>query len=171
MFEIRTAADFMDRGRMRRRRRRAVARRRGVLPHVLRLFVEQGGPVSRAALAEAVSGLTAAQLDRELRRLDAQDNLVLQDGAVIFAYPFSARPNPFALRLANGEERYACCAIDALGIAAMLRQRIDVRSRCHHSGAPLAFAVDPSGPEPAAAATMAWVGERGADDRRACTGL
>ena len=38
---------------------------------MLRLFVEQAGPVSRSALAEAVTGLTPAQLDRELTRLDA----------------------------------------------------------------------------------------------------
>jgi hypothetical protein len=41
---IRTAEDVMDRGRARRQRRRRVARRRGVLPRVLRLFVEQAGP-------------------------------------------------------------------------------------------------------------------------------
>ena len=168
---IRTAEDFMDRGRARRQRRRRVARRRGVLPHVLRLFVERAGPVSRAALAEAAIGLTAGQLDRELTRLDAQDHVLLRDGAVVLAYPFSGLPNAFAVRLANGQERYACCAIDALGIAPMLRQRIDVRSRCHHSGEPLAFAVDPAGPEPAAAGLMVWVGEREAGQRHACTTL
>jgi hypothetical protein len=168
---IRTAEDFMDRGRARRQRRRGVARRRGVLPHVLRLFVEQAGPVSRAALTEAVPGLTAARLDRELARLDAQDHLLLQDGAVVLAYPFSGLPNAFAVGLANGQERYACCAIDALGIAAMLRQRIDIRSRCHHSGEPLALVADPAGPEPAAAGMMVWVGEREAGERRACTTL
>jgi hypothetical protein len=169
--QIRTAEEFMDRGRARRQRRRRVARRRGVLPHVLRLFVEQAGPVSRAALAEAVTGLTPGGLDRELARLDAQDHVLLQDGAVVLAYPFSGLPNAFAVRLANGQERYACCAIDALGIAAMLRQRIEIRSRCHHSGEPLAFTVDPVGPEPAAAALMVWVGEREAGERRACTTL
>jgi hypothetical protein len=168
--QIRTAADFMDRGRARRQRRRRVATRRGVLPHVLRLFVEHPGPVSRAALAGAVPGLTPAQFDHELNRLDAQDHLLLQDGAVVLAYPFSGLANAFAIQLANGQERYACCAIDALGIAAMLRQRIDVRSRCHHSGEPLALVVDPNGPEPAAAGMMVWVGER-SGERRACTTL
>ena len=99
MVQIRTAEDFMDRGRARRQRRRRVARRRGVLPHVLRLFVERAGPVSRAALAEAVPALTPAQLDRELTRLDAQDHLWLRDGAVVLAYPFSGLPNAFAVRM------------------------------------------------------------------------
>ena len=170
--EIRTADDFIDRVRERRRqRRRRVARRRGVLPQVLRLFVEHPGPVSREALTHALPDLTGPQLDRELARLDAQDQLYLQDGAVTLAYPFAAGPNAFLVRLANGQERYACCAIDALCIAPMLGQRIDVRSRCHHSGAPLAFAVDPRGPDSSAAGVMAWVGQREAGARRVCTTL
>jgi alkylmercury lyase-like protein len=168
---IATAEDFIERGRARRLRRRRIARRRGVLSHVLRLFVDHPGSVSREALAQALPGFTAARLDRELARLDAQDYLVLEDGAVTFAYPFSAVANAFRIRLANGQERYACCATDALGIAPMLRQRIDVESSCHQSGAPLAFAVDPDGPESAAAGIMLWVGQREVDERRACTSL
>jgi hypothetical protein len=169
--QIRTAKDFIDRGWARRQRRRRVARRRGVLPHVLRLFVEQAGPVSRSALAEAVWGLTPARLDRELTRLDAQDLIVLKDDVVALAYPFSGLPTPFAVRLATGHERYACCATDALGIASMLRQRIDIRSRCHHSGESLTLMADPAGPEPVAAGMMVWIGEREAGERRACTSL
>jgi len=138
---------------------------------VLRLFVEQPGPVTRDALARAVPAMAPARLDRELARLDAEDHLLLEDGAVVLAYPFAAHPNAFAVRLADGGERYACCAIDALGIAAMLRQRIDVRSRCHHSGEPLAFAVDPEGPEPTGRGLMVWVGERDPAARRICTTL
>jgi hypothetical protein len=88
---------------------------------------------------------------------------------VTLAYPFAAGPNAFGVTLGGGRARYACCAIDALGIAAMLGERIEVRSRCHHSGTPLAFAVDPAGPEPAARAVMVWVGERDPDVPRACT--
>ena len=160
----------MDRGRARRQRRRRVAKRRGVLPHVLRLFVERPGPVSRAALAEAVPGVTPARFGRELNRLDAQDHLLLGDGAVVLAYPFSGVSNAFAVRLANGQERYACCATDALGIAAMLHQRIDIRSRCHDCGEPLTLAADPSGPEPTATGLMVWIGQRDSK-RRACTSL
>ena len=169
--EIRTAADFLDRVRKRRRGSRRVARRRAVLPHVLRLFVEHAGPVTRAALAQAVPSMAPARLDRELARLDAEDLLLLEDGDVVLAYPLAAGPNAFAVTLANGQQRYACCAIDALGIAAMLRQRIEVRSPCHHSGEPLAFAVNEAGPEAAAAALMVWVGEREIGARHVCTTL
>lgn len=169
--DIRTAADFMDRVRERRRESQRDARGRGLLPHVLRLFVERAGPVTRAALAQALPAMAPGQLDRELTRLDADDHLLLEGGDVILAYPFAAGPNAFGVTLADGQQRYACCAIDALGIAAMLGQRIDVRSRCHHSGAPLAFGVDPAGPEPAAAGLMAWVGERPVRVQHVCTTL
>ena len=171
MLPLGTAADFIERGRARRRRLRRTARRHGVLSQVLRLFVKHPGPVSRQALARALPGMTAARLDRELARLDARDQLFLEDGAVTLAYPFAAGPNAFAVRLPDGRDRYACCAIDALGIAPMLGQRIEVASRCHHSGAPLKFAVEPTGPEPAAAGLMAWVGAREAGMRRVCTTL
>lgn len=171
MLSIRTAEDFIDGGWARRQRRRRIARDRGVLPRVLRLFVDHAGPVSRTALAQAVSDLTPSRLDRELTRLDVQDLIALTDDAVAIAYPFSGLPTPFVVRLADGNERYSCCATDALGLAAMLRQRIEIRSRCHHCGEPLALAADPSGPEPAAGDMMVWVGRRAAEDRRACTSL
>jgi hypothetical protein len=148
-----------------------MARDRGVLPRVLRLFVDHAGPVSRTALARAVSDLTPSRLQRELARLDAQDLIVLTDDAVTMAYPFSGATTPFVVRFANGDERYSCCATDALGIAAMLGQRIEIRSPCHHCGEPLALAADPSGPEPAATSVMVWVGRRADADQRACTSL
>ena len=171
MFSIRTADDFIDHGWTRRQRRRRVARDRGVLPRVLRLFVEHAGPVSKTALVQAAPGFTPSRLDRELARLDAQDLIVLTGDVVSTAYPFSGQPTPFVVRFASGDERYSCCATDALGIAAMLRQRIEIRSPCHHCGEPLALAADPSGPEPAATNVMVWVGRRAAEDRRACTSL
>ena len=171
MLQIRTAEDFVARGRRERQRRRRVARRRGVLPHVLRLFVEQEGPVARTTLEHALPGFTAARLGRELARLDALDLILLQDDAVALAYPFSGLATAFVVRLANGQERYACCAVDALGIAAMLRQRIDVRSRCHHCGESLELAADAAGPEPSAAGMMVWVGKREAGGGRVCTSL
>ena len=116
-------------------------------------------------------GLGPAQLRRELKRLDGQDLIMLRDESVAVAYPFSGSPTDFAVRLANGAGRYACCATDALGIAAMLRQRIDVHSRCHHCGESLTLAADPAGPDPTAASMMVWVGKRAADERHACTSL
>ena len=168
---VRTAAEVMDAGFETRRAERQAARRDAVFRRILRLFLERGGPIGPDALAAALPGRSLAEVGNALRRLDADDVVVLQDGRVEFAYPFAAGPNPFAIVLADGRERYACCAIDALGLAPMVGERLTVRTRCHHSGRPLAFAVTPEGPGPEAAGVMVWVGPRPEDNAKACTSL
>jgi hypothetical protein len=76
------------------------------------------------------------------------------------AYPFSASPTPFVVRLADGKERYACCATDALGIAPMIGQAVTVRSGCHHCNAALTFSATRHGPGPEAGGIMLWFGKR-----------
>jgi hypothetical protein len=45
------------------------------------------------------------------------------DDCIELACPFSGGPTAFALILPGGRERYACCAVDALGIIAASRWR------------------------------------------------
>ena len=80
------------------------------------------------------------------------------------AYPFSVSPTPFAIRLPNGSDRYACCAMDALGIAPMVGQRVEIRSRCHHCEMPLEFSASIGGVSSEANGVMLWIGKR-VDDR------
>ena len=87
--------------------------------------------------------------------------LRVRDGRVDIAYPFSTSPTPFVVRAPGGREWYACCAMDALGIAPMLDQPVQIRSRCHHCGMPLDFSAGPSGPGPDAQGIMLWIGKRG----------
>jgi len=62
------------------------------------------------------------------------------------AYPFSTSSTPFVVRRRDGRERFTCCAIDALGIAPMLDEDVQVISICHHCSSPLRFDVTPEGP-------------------------
>jgi Alkylmercury lyase len=140
-----------------------------VLRCVLRAFVERGGPVSVNTVAAAFTDWPAATVHGHLAALDETDLIVLAGDTVQFAYPFSASPTPFAVTFANGQERFACCATDALGMAAMLGARVHVRSRCHQSGEPLEMDVDPTGPL-GSRDVMVWIGKRGSGER-ACTGL
>jgi hypothetical protein len=94
----------------------------------------------------------------------------VSDGRVVLAYPFSGTPTAFVTVLADGRERWACCAIDALGVAAMLKQPVTVRARCHHCDERIELAVTPEGPA-ADSGLMAWVGERGDLRGKACTAL
>jgi hypothetical protein len=153
---------------------RAVARRAAregpIMQAVLGLFAEGGGPVSVAAVT-AAAGLGAEAAALSLRALSDDDLLVLRDEAVELAYPFSATRTGFVARRSDGRERFICCAIDALGLAPMLGERVTVTGACHHSGAPLRFTVTPDGPAPDAGPHMVWVTRSGGDDERACTGL
>ena len=92
--------------------------------------------------------------------LDNDDLIRIRDGQIDVAYPFSASPTPFLVRLAGAKERYACCAMDALGIAPMVGQPVEIRSRCHHCTMPLEFSVSPDGPGTEAEGVMLWLGKR-----------
>ncbi len=169
--EIKTADELVDPEMEARWTARRADRQTALLQHILRAFVEDGGPVPVEELGRRIGAGASGSLADELARLHEQDFLLLADGHVRLAYPFSGVPTAFAVGLPGGQDRYACCAIDALGIAAMLRRRIEIRSRCHHCGAPLAFWADAAGPSPEAAELMVWVGKRAGDQRRVSDSL
>jgi alkylmercury lyase-like protein len=134
---------------------------RVALGAILDRLVADGTPVDIATL-----GHPAAAVEE----LDARDLVYVDGGRVVLAYPWSARPTPFVAVLADGRERWACCAIDALGISPMLKQPVTVRAACHHCGERIELSVTPDGPV-GEAAVMAWVGTRGDLRGKACTGL
>lgn len=167
--EIKTAEELVDH----EFEARWAARRQGpqaeVLRWIVRAFIECGGPIAvtevEAAFRESPAGVRG-----EVTALDTQDLIVIAEGKITLAYPFSAAPTPFTVALPDEGERFACCAVDALGIAPMLGERIAIRAPCHHCGEPLELAADPTGPL-GAGDVMVWVGKRGEDGRRACTSL
>ena len=134
---------------------------RAALRDILARFAADGDPVDLARLPHSPEAVA---------ELDARDLVYVQDGRVILAYPWSGTPTAFAMRLSGGRERWACCAIDALGIAAMLGETVQVRSRCHHCDEPLGLDVAPDGPV-GAKGVFAWVGTREDLRGKACTAL
>jgi hypothetical protein len=54
--------------------------------------------------------------------------------------------------------------VDALGIAPMIGQPIEIRSHCHHCREPLELTSTPEGARPERSGVMLWIGQR-ADDR------
>ena len=151
-FEIRTAEEFAARGLQSLWLARHAARERPEFRRVLQLFVERGGPVPIDEISQA------------LVALDDEDLIRIRDGKVDVAYPFTASPTSFVVRLPDGQDRFACCAVDALGIAPMIGQPVEIGSRCHHCGAPLDLTSTPEGPRPEGSDVMLWIGQR-ADDR------
>jgi Alkylmercury lyase len=169
MFEITTAEKIIDTEIERQVGRRA-ARETPVMQTIYRAFLDRGGPVPVEDVMAAMPGMSRDAVATRLAALDEDDLIQIGHGSVEIAYPFAARPTPFVVRPAAGGERYACCAIDALGLAPMVGRCVEVVGECHHCAAPLAFAVTPDGPGPSGEGIMIWVGRRGEGERRALTG-
>ena len=167
MIEIKTAEQLADPGLEARWAARRNTREADVLRAVLREFVERSGPVAVEDVFAALPDQSPGAVRDRLARLDADDLIQLGDDRVEVAYPFSARPSGFVVRLARGHDRFSCCAIDALGIAPMVGQPVVVRAGCHQSGSALELSVTPEGPGLEARDVMVWVGQRAEGDRRA----
>lgn len=169
--EIRTAAEMIALDVEGRQVARRAARETEVMRRVFRAFVDRPDAVRVEDIVAAFPDQPAEKVFEALATLDEDDLVRINGGHLDVAYPFSASPTPFVVDLGRGRgERYACCAVDALGLAPMLGQPVRIRSRCHHSRKPLQLSVDPSGPESDAAGIMVWVGKRPEDERRACDG-
>lgn len=101
---------------------------RAVHRRVLTSFATTGREPGAAELAEAAAPY-GVDFERVLAELHAGDFLRLDAaGRIRAGYPFSAQPTPHVVRISGGPEVYAMCAIDALGIAAMLGTEITVAS-------------------------------------------
>ena len=100
------ALDVEGRGTTRRAGRETPASRR-----ILRTFLDRGGPIPVDEIVAASQGSSSEAIYRALVTLDNDDLIRIRDGHIDIAYPFSACPTPFVVRLPGGKERYACCAM------------------------------------------------------------
>ncbi len=168
---IKSLDELMDPAAEARQAERRAARQNGLLRQVWRAFLARGAPIPIDMVEREATWLTPAAVRDALARLDEDDLILLEDGVVRLAYPLSGDPTAFTIVLPDGRARFVCCAVDALGIAPMLGQSIEIRTHCHHCQGAIALSVDPAGPHPGAAGVMVWIGRRDPDERRACTGL
>lgn len=108
--------------------------------YVLRRFAATGTAPTPADLAE-VAARGGADPVAALRRLAGNDLIAVDDaGRLIAAYPFSPTPTPHIVNL-DGVRVYAMCAIDALGIPAMLARDATITSADPQTGQPVAVTV------------------------------
>ena len=104
---------------------------------VLRYFAAVGTAPETAELepAAAQAGRTVGEL---LSELAAEDFLTLDEaGRIRAAYPFSAVPTRHRVRLADGVAVWSMCAIDALGIPAMVDRDVVISSTDPVTGEPV----------------------------------
>jgi hypothetical protein len=85
----------------------------------------------------------------------ARDDLVHlgPDGRPLIAYPFSAVSRGHTVTIGEGRKVEAMCALDALGIAAMLGQQTEIDSHDPNTRTPVRVEVEPDGQTKVAPAT------------------
>jgi Alkylmercury lyase len=118
--------------------------RPGRLVHqaILRAFARTGQAPSRADL-DQVADAAGVEPAAALPELETADLIVLDPrGELLAAYPFSAAPTPHRLTLGGGVSVHAMCAIDALGVSAMVGQPVTVTSAEPDTGRQVTVQVD-----------------------------
>jgi hypothetical protein len=111
---------------------------------ILRGFSSHGRP-NRERVHDVAAQL-CGESEAAFERL-ARDDLVHldADGEIAVGYPFSGHPTAHRVRFPSGHETFAMCAIDALGIAPMFDQAIEINSLDPLTGAPIHVRVAPEG--------------------------
>jgi len=109
---------------------------------LLNILLATGDLPLQSALA-ADLGISQAALDARLQTLVKGDYLAF-DGAghPTCLYPYSVDPTRHAITI-DGKRRFAMCALDALGMAAMLDRALDIESACPICGTPIRLTVRP----------------------------
>jgi hypothetical protein len=137
---------------------------------ILRRFATDGRPAS-AEIGDAAERL-GLDLETAIATLAGADLIhVGTDGEIAVAYPFSGRPSAHRVRFASGQEVEAMCAIDALGIAPMFGEPIEVASQDPLTGEEIHVRLAPHGEaswEPTSAVVVAGVLERCEESFRGC---
>ncbi|MEU8834893.1 organomercurial lyase [Streptomyces sp900116325] len=121
------------------RGRRAPAERglRAMHQIVLRYFATVGTAPETAVL-EPTAAQAGRMVGELLSELAAEDFLTLDEaGRIVAAYPFSAVPTRHRVRLADGVAVWSMCAIDALGIPAMVDRDVVISSTDPVTGEPV----------------------------------
>lgn len=128
---------------------------------VLRHFAATGSAPETAVLEPvAAAGRTAAEVLAELAQ---EDFLALgPDGRIRAAYPFSAVPTPHRVTIAGGVQAWSMCAIDALGIPAMLGRDVVITSADPVTDEPVTVTSENGQTVWEPASAVVFVGRRGA---------
>ncbi len=102
---------------------------------LIQFYMEQRRAPMVCELAERAA-LSESTVRRLLEQLRERDLVVLENGKIVGAYPFTDRNTGHHVTLSSGTIN-AMCAIDALGVGAMTRRDVTVASSCSYCSAPI----------------------------------
>jgi Alkylmercury lyase len=125
------------------RTRRLSDRERVLYQWILRGFAA-GEPPTVETIRDAAASV-GVDVEAALARLAVED-LVHRDpqsSAILVAYPFAGQPRGHRVLIDGTRWVEAMCAIDALGIAAMLNASVEVSSHDPSTGAEIWVRIDP----------------------------
>jgi hypothetical protein len=131
---------------------------------ILRSFATTGGPPARSDLDPVTAG-SRRSTGEVLAALHEADAIRLgTDDAIVVAYPFSVAPTRHRVRIGPAGEQvevYAMCAIDALGISAMLNETTRIESVDITTGGPVTVTMTGRHTRWQPAAAVVFVGATG----------
>lgn len=98
---------------------------------ILQGFADRGRAPSLAELGES-----SADVVTIMQRLADDDLVVVADGSVVGAYPFSEEPTPHRVTI-DGRATYAMCSLDAVAIAPVFERQVEIESSCASTNKPI----------------------------------
>jgi hypothetical protein len=136
---------------------------RAVQRATLRAMVDTGVPLGPAELDRVAAPFGRSGAD-VLRELASEDFLTLDHvGQVRAVYPLSVPPTRHLVRIADGPQVWAMCAIDALGIPAMIDRAVTIDTTDPITAQPITVHVTPNGVRAVPAGPVVFVGRRDCD--------
>jgi hypothetical protein len=127
---------------------------------ILRAMTDTGVPPGTAELDRVAAPYGRSGAD-VLDDLAIEDFLTLDRGGQLRAiYPFSVPPTRHLVRLENGPQVWAMCAIDALGISAMTDRTVTIETTDPITEDPITVHVTRDGSTVAPAGPVVFIGRR-----------
>jgi Alkylmercury lyase len=119
---------------------------RALHQYVLAAFTSTGKPPASLEISRelrTLANLHRAEPDQVLAELSAADLLAFAaDGQIRAAYPFSPTPTAIQVNCEGGPHAYAMCAIDALGMSAMIGRPVTITAEEPGTARPITVSVN-----------------------------
>lgn len=99
---------------------------------ILNMIIDKGSSVSYDEIRQKCirEGIDISLTNLTINKFEKEQYLVSEDEMVLFMYPISSKKTNHRVKLADGREFYAMCAIDSLGSSITFDQDIEINSKC-----------------------------------------